>query len=45
MMVYRNEHDRNGVDHVPGRTMARMDYQNVSEKALSVLKTTRDSQM
>ena len=45
MMVYRNAHDRNGVDRVPGRNMARMSYHNVSERALSVLKATRDSQM
>lgn len=41
LIVYRNKGGRNGVDAVPGRTMARTDYQNVSEKSLQVLRAER----
>ena len=41
MMIYQNEGGRHGVDAVPGRTAAGTDYQNVSARALNILKGER----
>ena len=41
LVVYRNKGGRNGVDAVPGRSMAQTDYHRVSEKSLQVLRVER----